>query len=370
MAKRCLLLRATYRESLAGDALDGCHALLVHYERSLVPGPEYLPRLAAKFPGRVFLAPHEVYRDDPFAFPYSGLRSAFPPFLWLKRLRYRWRHRDYAAEQALQRSGYHAHRVIPLSREGGEILASLASGPEIAARILRPVPVARVEPPPPPADPAPSPGEPGRQPGGRGGIPGQAGLFPAEPGSFPGQAGLFPGQAGLFPAHDGAVAGIFGFLNPGLDYGAAFDLAEAMGPSLAVALLGGERAGYPMSAGLGAEIRRRGLEGRVRITGYLPEAALASRLAACDFFLSPMRCKSSSASVLQLFGQGKPILVPDLPLTRYLEEEGAPIIRYAGADDLLAKARAAAAGTLAAPPDRYPWDIDAVAAAYLAAMLA
>jgi glycosyltransferase involved in cell wall biosynthesis len=181
-------------------------------------------------------------------------------------------------------------------------------------------------------------------------------------------AGAVPAPA-PFPGHTGAVAGIFGFLNPGLDYGSAFELAEAMAPRLALLLLGGDRPGHAMAPALEAEIRRRGLSGRVRISGYLPEAELAARLAGCDFFLCPMRFKSSTASVLRLFRQGRPILVPDLPLTRYLAEAGAPIRLYSGAGDLRALAEAAAEGRLEPVPDRYPWDVAKVAEAYLEAML-
>jgi hypothetical protein len=83
-----------------------------------------------------------------------------------------------------------------------------------------------------------------------------------------------------------------------------------------------------------------------------------------------MRFKSSSASVLQLFGQGKPILVPDLPLTRYLKDEGAPLDLYRGPGDLLDRVREIAAGRRGAPADRYRWDAAAVAEAYLGAVKA
>lgn len=332
LARRSRLLRTDYEGALSDPGTDACRALLVHYERSLVPGPGFLRALSARHPGKVFIVPHEVYPEDPFAFPYAGLRSSFPPLLWLKRIRWRWRHREYARERALQAHGYHSHRVVPVSREGGEILRAAAAGPDLAARILPPIPVARVEPP--------------------------------VPGSSPSTA-----RSPLFPDRPKAIAGVFGFLNPGLDYGSAFDLVEAFGGGLGLALLGGDRAGHPMAAGLAAEAARRGIASRVRITGWLPEDDLAGRLSECDFFLSPMRFKSSSASVLQLFGQGKPILVPELPLTRYLKDEGAPIDMYGGPGELLGLAREAVEGRREAPSDRYRWDIDAVAEAYIDAML-
>lgn len=358
LAARCRLIRVSFQEALTEPALDGCRAILVHYERGLVPAPDYLARLAERHPGKILVAPHEVYGEDPFAFPYSAIRSPFPPLLWLKRLRYRLRHREYAREKGLQRKGYHAARVIPLSREGGEILRSVAAGPDIASRILPPVPVARFD------LPVPSLGALDRS------------LRPS----------LFPGQPK-------AVVGIFGFLNPGLDYGSAFDLIASSGGEMGLVLLGGERIGYhaqgadsgtrgggasiregglpiresglPIREALEKEVIRRGIADRVRITGYLEEKSLADHLAICDLFLCPMRFKSSSASILQLFRQGKPILVPALPLTAYLRDEGAPLDLYSSQDELRELAAAILEGRHRIPEDRYPYDFPAVAEAYL-----
>ena len=333
LADRCHLIHASYHQALNDPALDGCRALLVHYERTLVPGPDYLAALSARHPGRVFIMPHEVYAEDPFAFPYASIRSAFPPLLWLKRLRYRWRHREYAREQALQGRGYDAARVVPLSREGGDILRSRADAPDIAARILPPVPIARFDLPVGPRGPA---------------------------------GGAL--KASLFPAGPRAVVGIYGFLNPGLDYASAFDLIESLGRDTALVLLGGERAGYRVAGSLEAEAGRRGLGDRFKITGYLAESSLADHLGLCDFFLCPMRFKSSSASILQLFRLGKSILVPAGPLTTYLRDEGAPLDLYANPRELLELGRAILEGRHRRPEDRYRWDFAAVAEAYLKAV--
>lgn len=332
LSQRCHLIHAAYADALTDPALDGCDGLLVHYERSLVPDPGYLERLARRRPGQVFLVPHEVYAEDPFAFPYAGLRSAFPPLVWLKRLRYRWRHREYARERDLQRRAYHAHRVIPIVREAGDILKSLADGPGPAGRILPPVPHARFDPAVPAADPA-------------------------------------AGKA-LFARRPEAVAGIFGFLNPGLDYGAALDLVAAEGGRLGLLLMGGERAGYPVRGLLERAIEGRGIGDSVRVTGYLAESEVGAWLARCDFFLCPMRFKSSSGSLLQLFSAGRPVLVPENPLTRFLRDEGAPLDLYRSPVELRDLAREVMAGRRGAPPDRYRWDLDHVAVAYLKVILA
>jgi hypothetical protein len=332
LAAECDLVFVPFRDALNSGSLDGCKAVLVQYERSLVPDAEFLPILAARHPGRVFVVPHEVYAEDPFAFPYSALRSAFPPLLWLKRLRYRLAHREYARERALQARAYGAHRVIPLSGPNAEVLRALAAGTGSADRILDPVPHAVFSPPEAPGD--------------------------------------VPARGDFFPAGIRSVIGIFGFLNPGLDYGAALDLLASLGPDAGLLILGGPRAGAAGSAGdveawLSGEAAGRGLQGRVQVTGYVPEASLAAHLRLCDLFLAPMRFKSNSGSLLHLFGLGKPILASDLPLTRWLRGQGAPLELYADREELRAKALAALAPGYQALPNGYDWSFSAAASAYL-----
>ena len=122
--------------------------------------------------------------------------------------------------------------------------------------------------------------------------------------------------------------------------------------------------GLGMAKGL-AQAGARGLQGRVRVTGYLPEGELAGHLALCDVFVSPMRFKSNSGSLLHLFHLGKPILAADLALTRYLREEGAPLELYADASELGEGLAAALSGSAPARANRYPWDFGKVAEAYV-----
>lgn len=344
LAGKCDLAFVPFREALQSGALAGCRAILVQYERTLVPDPDFLRKLAGRHPGRVHVVPHEVYAEDPFAFPYAELRSAFLPVLWMKRLRYRLTHRGYAREKRLQADAYGAYRVIPLSGPGADILRALAGD-----RIMDPVPHAFSGPP-------------------------ESGAIPAA-----------PPRAGLFPEDVKYVIGIFGFLNPGLDYAAALDLIAALGGRVGLLILGGPRGtvAEPGSAGpqkagplparrdgpvgkwLAEAAEIRGLQDRVRVTGYVPEDALAAHLRLCDMFMAPLRFKSNSGSLLHLVGMGRPILASDLPLTRYLRDEGAPLELYQDAADLLAKARAALRPDHAVPPNRYPWSFPAVADAYL-----
>lgn len=329
LAGKCDLAFVPFRDAFADSRLAGCSGILVQYERSLMPPPtregDFLAALSARHPDRVFVVPHEVYDRDPFAFPYAGLRSRFPPLLWLKRLRYLRLHRDYAAEKRLQARGYGAHRVIPLSGPGAEILRGVAGD-----KVLDPVPHA----------------------------------FYAPPESGEAQGGT-PGRDAFFPVPPKALLGIFGFLNPGLDYGAALDLLAGLDPGVCLLILGGPRGEKAGEVGLDREVAARGLQARVRVTGYLPEAGLAAHLRLCDAFLCPMRFKSNSGSLLHLLHLGRPIIVSDLPLTRYLRDQGAPLQLYAGPGEMRMQVEAALSGAAPAQANRYPWDFDAVAEAYL-----
>jgi glycosyltransferase involved in cell wall biosynthesis len=320
----CQLAFVPFRDALASRDLEGCRGILVQYERSLVPASDFMARLGARHPGKVYVVPHEVYREDPFAFPYASLRSAFPPWLWLKQAAWHWRHRAYAREQRLQAGGYGAHRVIPLSGPGAEILRALAPG-----KVLDPVP---------------------------------------HPYHIPADGGAAPRRDEFFPSNPRAILGIFGFLNPGLDYAQVFDLLEGLDPGVCLLLLGGSRGDAGMKEQVEREAEARGLGARVRITGFIPPDQVGAHLALCDIFLCPMRFKSNSGSLLHLFHLVRPILAPDLPLTRWLKTQGAPIDLYADATGLRAKVSACLAGASVAIPNHYAWDFPAAARAYLRAM--
>lgn len=330
LSSRCRLEFASFAAA-EKVSWDGCRAVLVQYERSLVPDDAYMRRLAAKH-RRLFVVPHEIYAADPFAFPYADLQASSQFILWLKRMRYRWRHRHYGREQALQAMGYHAWRVIPATPEGEGILKARAL-PEVAEAILPPIPLAAPD----------------------------AADFAGDPPSD---------VSKWFAKPPKPLVGIFGFLNPSHDYAAALDLAQSLGPEAGLLLLGGHRAGEPVQGSLEAEIARRGMQGNVAVTGYLPASALEGNLRLCDLFLSPFKFKSNSASILRLLHLDKPILAADLPLTRYLAEQGAPIDVYRSAEEMRALASDFASGRRRHAQGTYRWSYGTAADAYLAALLA
>ena len=177
-----------------------------------------------------------------------------------------------------------------------------------------------------------------------------------------------PTRETFFPQGASKLLGIFGFLNPGLDYDLVFDLLKGLDADVCLLILGGPRIGGNESIDLESQAAARSLSGRVRVTGYLPEADLSAYLRLCDLYLCPMRFKSNSGSLLNLIHLGKPILASDLPLTRYLKKEGAPIDLYADSRELASMVRDFLKGSLRAQPNRYPWRFDAVADAYIKAL--
>ncbi len=323
LAERCDLRFFDYAESLRPRALDDREALLVHYERSRVPGRAYMQKLARIYPGKVFVVPHEVYGKDPLAFPYEALRSSNPLVLSFKRAVYRWRHRAYAHEKELEGRGFHARGVIPLSTPAAEVLKR--SG---ATNVLNPVPHAAWSKP--------------------------AGAISPK----------LPKREDLLPGRPAFVAGIFGFLNPGIDYALAFDMLRDF-PTMGLLLVGGDRRSEGLRARLEEEILRRGLHARVAITGYVEAGDIPHYWALCDLFLCPFRFKSSTGSMLRLIHTGKPIIAGDLAIVHYLQSLGAPFLLYRGREELAGLLRRAQSRTLPAFPNTYPYDFDRVAREYL-----
>ncbi len=338
LASRCELLFVPFQNALMTDALRNCDAILVQYERSLVPDKEFLAQLSHRYSPRVFVVPHEVYHEDPFAFPFSEIRSSFAPFLWLKQWKYWLTHREYAQEKTLQKKAYLSNGVFPLSDPSADILRPLAG-----SLILKTIPLAFFHPP--ELDPSKS-------------IPSI---------SHPSKLGP-PRLDAFFPTRPQWVIGIFGFLNPGLDYDQILDLLQSQPRDVCLLILGGKRHHGDTGLDIESQAAIKGLQGRVRVTGYLPESELSAYLKLCDFFVSPMRFKSTSSSLLTLLDLGKPILASSIPLTQYLQKLGAPLDLYEDAKGLEKTVDAIRNGTLMPRENGYRWTFSEVAEAYLHAL--
>lgn len=320
--------------------LKKCDAVLVQYERSLFPNPNlFLNRLSQFLPERVFVAPHEVYETDPFAFPYEKIEAKFLPLLWLKQIRYRLRHRDFFSEKKLQQRGYFAHGVIPLSGPGFEILQKRIlknQNLKVAAekKVLAPIPLASFK------------------------------LVDTESNLISSKIDTIS----LFNSSVQKVIGIFGFLNPSLNYDLVFKMLKHQGEEIALLIMGGQRTADFSMGEVESMIANHGLQNRVKITGFIREEELPSYFSVCDFFISPMLFKSNTSSILNLLHLQKVILTSDLPICRYLKSEGAPIELYTTPNEFEKKIKAILAGEILPLTNQYPWSFEAVANAYLKAI--
>jgi len=267
----------------AGESDSDRQVFLVHYERTRVPFSGYLRALSRALTGggrgRLFVVPHEVYREDPFAYPESSLiRTGLAGIA--QHLRYRWKHRPWYRELRCQKNGYWADAVFPLSRPACEVLRE-------------------------------------RSPASRFEVIPHAVLDGFE------QAAA---KSTLRPVGASWLWGLFGFITPANDYELVFQ-ALASCPHQALVVIGGDRTEdrAPGLISLRRRVEEMGLEGRVSFTGYLAEDGVAPVLMAMDGFLCPFKFRSASGSLSMVLAAGKPVLAADLPLTREYRDAGARV---------------------------------------------
>jgi glycosyltransferase involved in cell wall biosynthesis len=173
------------------------------------------------------------------------------------------------------------------------------------------------------------------------------------------------GQQTPLPLWEGSGEGknktvltIFGFIVARKGYDVALRALRELPEEFVLLIAGGkhfaDRTGYVEE--LQADIRRLGLEKRVRITGYLQEEELAQAMSATDIALAPFHSMSASASVAELLGHGKPVIASDLPPLRALAQEVGSITLFAAGDgrELVERIRQVARqqteGTVVLPP--------------------
>ncbi len=305
--------------------LNTFDAILVQYERSLLPTPRFLETLGARYPSKVFVVPHEVHAIDPYSFPPHQLSSAWPAILWLKRLKWRLLHRERLHEEALMAKGYGVRGVLPLSPPNAEVLRGMGAG-----NLLPMVPLARPQ------------------------LPDLMERAPAKR---------------WFGRRPELVAGVFGFLNEANDYQLLLDALRECGLDAAALLVGGKRDGGSGTEGWERALEKSGGAGvwneRAVMTGYLEEPELSQALSACDIFICPFRFRSNSASVLRMAATGRLVLAADIPLTRWLASEGLPIVLFHGPVELAICLREAAEGKIELPADGYRWSFSEVARRYI-----
>jgi len=112
----------------------------------------------------------------------------------------------------------------------------------------------------------------------------------------------------------GRVISVFGYVNPFKGYELVLEALKMLPPDVVFVIAGGARTpddeGYV--ATLKERVRAQGLEGRVVMTGYLPETEASQAMAASDLVLLPHTLATGSYSVTLPLSHGKAMVASDL----------------------------------------------------------
>lgn len=295
-------------------------AILIHYEPSLVPDLNFLVQVRKKTDKPIWLVPHEVHEANPWAYSEAKLSSSFFLLQLLKKMKYRWSHRDWFQEKALQRRGYDVHYVIPLCKPNYLTLQKLR-----CPNLLPVIPLA---------------------------LPKALGQSRDESSNKIFDNSNLPSLRKV---------GLFGFLSEANDYSLVLRCAAAI-EDIQIIIVGGSRSGNLSKAKqIQEEAATLGIADRVTITGHLSEHDLAKALSACEAFVCPFHFRSNSASILRLAEFEKPILCSKIPLTQYLGKEGLDLNFYQNEAGLIALLT----HFPEAPKHCYKWTLNEVALAYI-----
>jgi glycosyltransferase involved in cell wall biosynthesis len=132
-----------------------------------------------------------------------------------------------------------------------------------------------------------------------------------------------------------------GFVTPNKGYEVALDALARLPEEVGLLVAGGARVDSerPYLESLEQEIDRRGLAGRVRITGYLPEGQLAAVLRRATVAALPHREATGSYSVMLPLAAGRAIVASDLACFREIaRESGGVTLAPPGDPEALARA--------------------------------
>jgi glycosyltransferase involved in cell wall biosynthesis len=321
---------ATYYSALSDEQISQCDGVILHYESAYFPDTKLLGQLNRKCNNRLYVVPHEVYREDPFAFPYAKLTGRFWIDLKCRQLLYKWRHLPYLREKRLQKAGYHARGVIPLSNVNCQILQE-AGCPNLQTVIPH--------------------------------------AFYASPETVITEKAILLQQLDIKLKNQDWIGGIFGFLSPSNDYKCPLDALCQMKNKPSLLISGGEKARDGQVERLQNAISTRGLEDFIRLTGFISEKQMSDFFSLCDFFVCPFRFRSNSGSLLRLLSLGKPVIAADIELTRELKSQGAPLYCYRSVEQLRVLMEKVVSGNLPKLDNRYAFDFNRVADMYVHRLL-
>lgn len=145
--------------------------------------------------------------------------------------------------------------------------------------------------------------------------------------------GLGEAKAGL-DLEGRRVVTVLGFIHARKGHDLALKALERLGDGTTLVFAGGEvREGPGFVSELREFIHRRGLDARVRITGYLTDPELDMYMAATDVALLPFRDAAASGSLSTWFSAGRPVVASDIPFFREYRRLAPSVIRLVPPED-------------------------------------
>jgi glycosyltransferase involved in cell wall biosynthesis len=145
---------------------------------------------------------------------------------------------------------------------------------------------------------------------------------------------------------------VFGYFCPEKGQDVVIEAMRHVRPPVLLRLAGG--VGHPMNSGYHERCQRRiaelGLQDRVEVTGFVPEAEISRLFQESDLVVVPFRTTNGSGSLVQALARGAAVLASDLPLNREINDRVPDTLAFFASEDPLDCARQIEA--LLADPNR------------------
>ena len=134
---------------------------------------------------------------------------------------------------------------------------------------------------------------------------------------------------------------VFGYFCPEKGQDVVIEAMRHVRPPVLLRLAGG--VGHPMNSGYHERCQRRikelGLQDRVAVTGFVPEAEISRLFQESDLVVAPFRTTYGSGSLVQALARGAAVLASDLPLNREINERVPGTLAFFASEDPLDCAR-------------------------------
>ncbi|MFW5784884.1 MAG: glycosyltransferase [Chitinispirillaceae bacterium] len=264
-----------YSDNVNGNRLvENLDVLHVQYEASffLRNRKDLFRQLFYALEKPLIVSLHEVYEKNPFVFPRENIR---PPFQFVKRKIYDWRHPLQTMYRRHVRSQFFADRVLVHHEYHKGILE--AGGVESSRIKVIGHPVKAVA----------------------------------------------TGETDGVKAGKPVRLGCAGFINPQYDFDLLFRSLEKLSADWKFTWVGGtrNRSQEKLLSDLNSRIRLMNWEHRFSFSGWMDENRFNASLGNLDLALCLFSSRSSSGSMTDLLGSGVPIIATDLEMTREIARD-------------------------------------------------